>query len=144
MWQQCAALPPLPAGAPRPASTLLQGQDDLRTLSMADAAAQGDFTIVLVTFVTPIAPGRSAVFLTLAMRGDTVPLPLRIEGWLPAWVNHLRSNTVQALLFPSRRSLRPRCCSPLAWPDHLRGRHAPAAVRCSAALSRLGRRGGVR
>jgi hypothetical protein len=110
---------------------------------MADAAAQGDFTIVLVTFVTPIAPGRSAVFLTLAMRGDTVPLPLRIERRLPAWVNHLRSNTVQALGFPLRRSLQPRCCSPHSWPDHLRGRHAPATVRCSAALHGLERGGGV-
>jgi len=57
--------------------------------------SQGVFTISLVTFVTPIAPGRAALFLSLATAGDSVPLPLKLERWLPAWLDsHQRSGTV--------------------------------------------------
>lgn len=56
---------------------------------------QGAFSLSLITFVTPIAPGRAALFLSLATAGDAVPLPLKLERWLPAWLDsHQRSGTV--------------------------------------------------
>ena len=47
-----------------------------------------------MTFVTPIAPGRSAIILSLAVAGDRAPPGLRMPMLLPAWITHHRHGTV--------------------------------------------------
>ena len=57
-------------------------------------AAQGKWEVSLVTYVTPIAVGRSALFLALAVAGDKVPPALRFQTLLPGWITHHRSGLV--------------------------------------------------
>ena len=57
-------------------------------------APQGDWAISLVTYVTPLAAGRSALFLGLAAAGDKVPPGLRLQTLLPAWITHQRTALV--------------------------------------------------
>ena len=57
-------------------------------------APQGDWAISLVTYVTPLAAGRSALFLALAVAGDKVPPGLRLQTLLPSWITHQRSALV--------------------------------------------------
>ena len=47
-----------------------------------------------MTFVTPIAPGRCALILSLAVAGDRTPPGLLSRMLLPAWITHHRHGLV--------------------------------------------------